>query len=130
LTIADIKRLPPNKPVNIFLMDRNVLNLSQDSRYNSVDTPTRPSVFFKHGYFITFTKTGGCAGRWIFNSNPSHTYIKEFDVELGVQWVSAKNNIVAGTSLDDLDTSTRLGWRGPMMLIQNMDLCDNILWTE
>ncbi len=142
LTIGDIKNLPSNKPINIFLMGSGAaysganLDLGLDSnssatnQYDHTDCPTKPSVFFRYGRYMTFTKINGqMKGRWIFNINPSHVYVKEFDIEVDGVWKTIKNGTVDGVPITNFAESTRVGWRGPMMLVQSMDMCDDIFWT-
>lgn len=147
LTIEDVKKFDLNKPMNIFLMDRNILNRCCDAKINEKCKSIKPSVFFRNAYFITFTKIknkDGIIGKWIFNKNPNNSYIKEFDILLENFWYPLKNNKInkeyhqeideldkyAGKNINEFSKKTKLGWKGPMMLMQNMDMCNNVSWGE
>lgn len=145
LTIRDIEQLELNKPTNIFLMDRNVYDTSLDEGNNPKNKAIKPSSFFRKGYYITFTKKEeGIKGKWIFNIEPNNSYNKEFDINLGTVWYPLKNDKVPerdwqglfdlskyyNMHYSDFPRDTKLGWRGPMMLVQNMDKCGYIIWTN
>jgi hypothetical protein len=145
LTIKDIENIPLNKPINIFCMDRNILDISCNIDHNYPNIPTKPSVFFRKGYCITFTKTeDGIKGKWIFNHDANSSYKKEFDIDIENIWYPLKNDCISdninknlhdikyiGTNYKEFPETTRLGWRGAIMLMNNMDNTGyNIIWNE
>jgi len=145
LTIEDIINIPIGKTINIFLLDKNILNMSCRLEINEPNVPTKPSIFFRNGYFISFTKIdNGIKGKWKFNKNPKKTYIKEFDINIKDKWIPLKNEkIFYREELDDCDIInlknkkytefskyTRLGWRGPMMLLNDIDKDYMIYWNN
>ena len=107
-----------------------------------------PIDFFKNCHFISFTKYEGIRGKWKFNHNPKTSHKKEFDIDLGEFWCPLRNDKIfgefmietddedkildiinnVGENYTDYPPGTRLGWRGPMMLVQDMGKCGNITW--
>lgn len=143
MTIKDIVDIPVGEKTEIFFMDRNILDLIED---NKKYIPILPSEFFSKCYFITFTKIdNGIRGTWLWNTYsdigncPEH---REFDIDLGSFWYPLKNDKVplndeqgnirfgknAGKHYSAFSDNTRLGWRGPMMLKENMDKCSSIIY--
>jgi len=131
LTIKDILDIPLNKPVLIFCMDRNVIDLCDKST-----TPLAPSFFFRKNYFFFFTRTEGIIGNWEWTFNKKRIDIeKEFDINLDTCWYPLKDNQVpdkdeqclfdfgemAGKSYTDFPPNTKVGWRGPMMMADDMN---------
>lgn len=154
LTIRDILDIPQGETVSIFFMDRNMFDISCDKIINNLNIPIKPSKFFRHGYYIDFTKKSlnGISGEWKWNwlttenlyINALDTeYDREFDVDMGGLWYPLKNNHIpeideqeiceiprdfAGKHFLELPESTRLGWRGPMMLRKYMDELPDIIY--
>ena len=67
LTIEDIENIPTNSTINIFLMTKNIYNLSykRENQNKIMD----PLAFFKNCHFILYTKLGdGIKGKWKFNA--------------------------------------------------------------
>ena len=121
ITIKDIEELPVGKTIHIFFMSKNLLKKCRCGSGKEI----KPTLFFKDGYYISFTKSHGIRGKWRFSSNPNKYYMKDFDVSVDGQWYNLKRSL---TPYQDLPENTKLGWRGgPMMLVQNMDRCPNIL---
>lgn len=140
LTIKDVLNFEIGKPVKIFLLDRNMFDPSCDN--NAINTPLLPSVFFRNCYFIEFTRRDGLYGecKWLFNNKTEYNF--EFHVCMPTCWYPLKNNRVpirdeqeifeihpafAGKHYTELPKDTLLGWRGPMMLYENIDKCPKII---
>jgi hypothetical protein len=131
LTIDDVLGMPLQQPVRIFFMDRNVLDLSANRNSNFSETHVSPSRFFRNCYYIDFTRTEGIRGtwKWLYNGAPEAEESREFDIDMGTCWFPLRNGEVY--MYDDksalrkhysaLPGTTRLGWRGPMMLASVMD---------
>ena len=145
LTIKDIMNMKEGEVLNIFFLDRNMFDHSCDERYNTIGEAVVPSRFFRNGYYIDFTKTTGIKGTWTWHypgGTDKELEEREFDVDTGTIWYPLKNNTVpnrdsqgiftipidfAGKHYTELDDSTRLGWRGPMMRKSDMDNLPSIV---
>jgi hypothetical protein len=144
LTIGDVLSFPVNEKKHIFFMDRNMYDISCDIKYNPVGLPIRPSHFFRKGYYINFTRITGLHGiwEWLYDSDPHIDNDREFDVDMDRCWYPLEYDHVpnideqgvfkipkkfAGKSYTQLPKDTRLGWRGPMMLVENMDKLPDIV---
>jgi hypothetical protein len=144
MTIKDVIDIPKGEEREIFFMDRNIIDIADRNEKN---VEMLPSDFFKDCYFIKFIKTDdGIRGTWFWNKHylddvgncPEH---KEFDIDLGTFWYPLKDNKVpvndqqgivrfgknAGKHYSSFPNNVRLGWRGPMMLKENMNKCSNII---
>ena len=135
LTIQDIEDMPINKNFTLFLLNINILEKIYEDELDYTLPTIKPSVFFKNNNYIVFTKIQeGIQGKWIFNKNPNIDYYKEFHIYLNNQWVPLNNNeficpISKETkSYKELPPETKIGWRGPMMLVKDMDKCPKIFW--
>lgn len=143
LTIKDILELPVGKKIYIFTLDRNYMDLSCDLIYNPINKPILPSQFFKRGYFWTFVKKEpGIQGEFIWIRDESGRH-GEFDIEYQPgEWYCLKDDRLpakdwqgifdfkdkGGKHYADFPLETRLGWRGPMLLVEDMDKCPKVIW--
>lgn len=142
MKIKDVLNLPIGKPVCIFFLDRNMFDLSCDVKYNKINVPTKPSHFFKNGYYIEFTRRLGIFGTWKWTYDNHIDEGREFDIKLsnGIWYPLNSGHILKQkeTFFDipkkfinkhytKLPVNTYIGWRGPMMLAENMDKCPNIV---
>ena len=145
LTIDDIRKFPVGIPVRIYILSKRALKIA--SEINPIGTIIKPSLFFRSGYYIYFTRTIGLRGKWhwMWNEILSDRVDKdiEFDVDIEGEWIPLMNSTVPSTEKDStvsldipefyqgkhwcqLDKTTRVGWCAPMMLAVNMDLCPSI----
>lgn len=143
LTIQDILDLPLGVPVRLFCLDRNMEDFCKESA-----VPQRPSKFFANCYMVDFTREEGIRGTWCFTFDPTHTDRREFDVDLltptGMMWYPLNHGRVPHHSEDDgthmgihagkpwtgLDSTTRIGWRGPMLLAAKLDDYPSVVYTD
>lgn len=138
LTIKHILSLKVGESVAIFLMDRNVLDLCCESSINPYGEKKKPTEFFKNNYYINFTKTEGIRGdwKWIWNNKVQHTdKNQEFHIDLGSCIFPLKDDKVpmednqrcfnlsehAGKHYTKFPLYTKLGWRGNMMRVRDMN---------
>jgi len=139
LTIKDVLSFPIGKPVNLFLMCRNVLDFTH---FNEKNVSKKPSDFFKKCYKLEFIRTEGLKGFWNWENN-LEIKEREFDILLEniKSWCPLKNNIIHGHDLFsvgeyegkhylDFSENTKLGWRGPMMFQCQMDELPNVVNPE
>jgi len=81
ITIKDILNLEAGESLELFSLDRDVLDTSCDEKYNEPGRTILPSQFFREGYFWTFTKTGiGIKGnlKWVQETGADYD---EFHIE-------------------------------------------------
>jgi hypothetical protein len=142
LTIKDILAFPVGETYRFFFLDRNMFDVSCDTKYNELNVPTKPSTFFRNGYYIDFTRREGIQGDWKWGFDSESSSIgEEFHVDMNTGWYPFRNNHVpikdsqgiftipedfAGKHYSELPEDTRIGWRGPMMLTENMDKCPDV----
>jgi hypothetical protein len=143
LTIKDVLSFEIGKPYKIFLLERNMFDPSCDT--NPINIPILPSHFFRNCYFIEFTRKDGLMGdcKWLFNNQTQNNF--EFHICMTTCWYPLKNNRVpikdeqelfeididfSGKHFTELSIDTHIGWRGPMMLFENMDNCPKIILTR
>lgn len=145
LTIKDILDMKEGEVLNIFFLDRNIFDQSCNEHVNTIGEAVAPSRFFKNGYYIDFTKTTGIKGIWTWHypgGTDKELEEREFDLDLNSLWYPLNNDRVpsedsqgiwtipsefAGKHYTELDDSTRLGWRGPMMRKSDMDNLPSII---
>jgi hypothetical protein len=133
LTIKDIEFLEVGESINLFLLS-GIIKSSCSEKINKRGKVQKPDIFFKNGFRVNFKKVGdGLKGQWIFNNNPNKIFYKEFQVKVDGKWIPLKNNFVEtlkGTIYyGELDPSTRIGWKGEIMKIKDMNKCPNIIWN-
>lgn len=139
LTIKDVLEMEEGKKYNIFFLTPDMVDLSCHEKYNTPNVATKPSQFFKKGYFIDFYKKAGLQGnwKWTFEKEIIIQYIQEFDLNVDTEWttmIDGKVNIgkekVPVHYTDFPLPTTFIGWKGPMMLSSNMDLLPDIVWKQ
>lgn len=143
LTIADILSFPVGEAVKLFLMDRNVFDMSWCNDMNPPGVVTTPQHFFRSCYYVNFTRTGdGIVGNWEWPELNRTDQAREWDIEFAPScWYPLEDDhlpirVLQGFSdlgntsarhWRDFPASTRIGWRGPMMLKKDMEKCPDIL---
>jgi hypothetical protein len=143
LTIKDILDLPIGKPIEIFCMDRNLFDFCIYK--DRINIKMSAENFFNEGYIIKYEKTHGLIGKWKFLNFDDDYFIREFDIDLGSFWHPLFNNKVPERDADfkqkmpikfrkkhysELPLDTRIGWRGPCMLLEDVKKLPQILLTE
>jgi hypothetical protein len=138
LTIKDIMDMKENKKYNLFHIDRNF--------YDFVDMDTKginlPTFIFRKNYKSIFTKSKDISGttEWIFSDNDRRTDDTVWHIDLGHIWYPLHNGYVpledsmglfnigehAGKHWTELPKTTRIGWRGPCMLMSDINKVGNI----
>lgn len=142
LTLQDIINIPKGTSKTIFFLDRNMFDLSCDEQYNPVNTPIKPSQFFRHGYYILFNKTDdGIKGNWTWlgawvDQKTQPEIHREFDINYEhKRWYPLTDGKLLNTGdfhsrhYTSFPLSTKLGWRGEMMFQENMDKCPDIIYN-
>tara|TARA_Y100000389_G_C17454810_1_gene517366 strand:+ start:828 stop:1430 length:603 start_codon:yes stop_codon:yes gene_type:complete len=140
LTIKDILELPIGTSIDIFCMDRNLFDFCIYEEHNKIISADK---FFRNGYIIHYTKINGLIGYWKFiNITDDIPEQREFDIDVGTFWYPLFNNKVpkedfdmmfkipinfAGKHYTELPLDTRIGWRGPCMLLKNVKKLPKIL---
>ena len=145
LTIKDILELPVGETVTIFCMDRNLFDFCIcEERIGKIIPAER---FFAYGYIMEYVRTNGIIGTWkflIFDDSPKESEF-DLDLDLGELWYPLYNNRIpivdsqehfripddfVGKHYEELPESTRVGWRGPCMLLKDVKKLPKILMTE
>ena len=124
-------------------MDRNLFDSCiYEERINKI---IKAEKFFNNGYIIKYKRIDGLIGKWKFlNFNDSYKQ-REFDLDLGEFWYPLVNNCVpendfqdlfdipdffAGKHYNEFPLNTRIGWRGPCMLLEDVKKLPKILLTK
>ena len=146
LTIKDVLNFPIGEKQRIFFLDRNMFDMSCRDDMNEINTPIKPSHFFRHGYYIDFVRNEGILGDWCWVDGKTYRNVdnnRELDIDLGSLWYPLKESKVPigdrqeifkipkeykGKHYTQIPSNTRLGWRGPMILVKNMDKCPDIIY--
>lgn len=127
LTIADIARLRPGDEIKVLVIDRNMEETAEDA--NSWNTAVDAPQFFRNNWAV-YTHTEGLKGQILFGWQT-----QPLDFEFHLEWESRKWYPVTQGCLPARDPqgfsafefagpkhfssfppSTRVGWRGPMVL--------------
>jgi len=144
LTISDVLEMKPNSFIKLACLDRNVLDMASDA--NTEGVGVKPSVFFRTGYFLTFTKgdeqrsvKGDAVMSWDGSSVQRPAF--EFDLEYeNDSWYPLFNDHLplepdlitdkkyCGVSWKTYPVETRLGWRGPMIPVTVLDTLPDVSW--
>jgi hypothetical protein len=120
LTIKDILELEVGVPHILFSMNGSSL---YDTCYSN-NLRCIPSLFFRDSEYIEFTRVEGITGYWKL-SFEKESIMREFDMNLsGDLWYPELREfgIINNIHWKDLDPTTRIGWRGPIMKASNMDI--------
>jgi hypothetical protein len=142
LTINDILSVPIGETVRLIPLEPN-LSLSILNKVNK-RKKYKPSLFFKDGYFIDFTRQNQLSGEWrwfycntLQDTEPS----RDFYIDIGKSWyplVSSRIPLVdlrdffiipkqiGGKHVYEIDKHTRIGWRGPIIMQKYIDKCPYI----
>ena len=150
-TIQTILDIPVGETRQFLCLDRHAVELASNSmsEYNSGEI-VNPDALFTNNYYISFTKTGpGITGNYFIihsaielvnlstdlqTDNPRNP-CTDFDIEYADhRWYPMNNGILpasdeqgmvhllgAPTEWTAFPTKTRLGWRGPMIPLENLN---------
>jgi hypothetical protein len=152
LTIQDILYIPSGSSKLIFFLDRNIFDISCDIDTNPINTSIIPSIFFRNNYQILFTKlNNGIKGTWTWRYPDANTKSenKEFDINYLMgkhnSWYPLHNNSVPthniytnkplnskfdGLNILELPLNTKIGWRGPMIYMEDIDKLPPIIYKK
>lgn len=125
MTIKDILDIDDGEEMDIFLMDRNVLDLV------NVFEVAKPSFVFRNNYYIRFVKKNYLLGNWIWKWGENFGEVveeREFELLIGDRWrpmengyVKYEDNYLHWSCFNSEET--KIGWRGYMMPLDKMDIC-------
>ena len=145
-TLESLVDMPVNSSHTFLCLDRNVLDMSCEKLEAAYSPGARvnPSAVFSVGYYLTFTKTGqGITGFHTFAYSlatagfPSDPHVsKDFDIEYAPNhWYPMTGGVLPakdeqgcfqllGTakSWKEFSPGTRVGFRGPMIPLELIDL--------
>lgn len=143
LTIKDILDLPIGESIKIFCMDRNLFDFCINK--DRIDKIIKAENFFSDGYIIKYKRINGLIGKWKFLNIDNNYSLREFDIDLDTFWYPLVYNRVLKTDFDDIfyipekfsgkhynefPLNTRIGWRGPCMLLEDVKKLPKILLTK
>ena len=143
LTIKDILDLPIGESIEIFCMDRNLFDFCINK--DRIDKIIKAENFFSDGYIIKYKRINGLIGKWKFLNIDNNYSLREFDIDLDTFWYPLVYNRVLKTDFDDIfcipekfsgkhyndfPLNTRIGWRGPCMLLEDVKKLPKILLTK
>lgn len=133
ITMKDILNLPPNEPVKLLSLHRNILDetdIMEDAKIY------KPSTFFKNSY-VTIWRSNDfdldCKILFPFQEEQNLEPVDfEFDVEWQKNyWFPLRNGVYDNDEIDpelnqikhwsDFSTNTHVGWRGPMIFWDDID---------
>lgn len=145
LQIKDICNLPTGTNIPVLVLDRNVLDIAECQDTNEVNCTYPPSQFFRHNratYIHKDELTGDIIFHW--ESKDSNKIIFEFHIEYDTgHWYPLENGHLPKNNPQDVssfqndkskswkefDPNTRIGWRGPMILWENIDNLPRIYYS-
>jgi len=144
LTIQDIKELKHNEQIKVLVMDRNLGDVVCEE--NSSNTLFDPEVFFRYNS-ATYTHCSGLKGSIHYYWNEEDYEEKDFEFDLEYQkdmWYPLQDGCLPpqdsqGFSTFKFDThkpweefppSTRVGFRGPMLLWQKLSQTPKVWWYK
>lgn len=133
LTIKNIMDMKENKKYKILHIDRNFHDLVD----NNTMGISKASYIFRNNYTSVFTKSNNINGttKWIFDDGDTQTEETQWHVDLGHIWYPLQNGYVppedeqgifeigkyAGKHWTELPKNTYLGWRGPCILLKDVN---------
>tara|TARA_B110000438_G_C15426835_1_gene484406 strand:+ start:100 stop:564 length:465 start_codon:yes stop_codon:yes gene_type:complete len=130
LRIKDIKNLETGDQIKFLCIDRNFYDLIE----HNMDKYTRPEVFFKHNYVMNYIHRKHLDGYMYFRNDNNDVHDFEFHVNWRNKWYPLENGYLsdegrrflgldAPVTLDEYQSDTLVGWRGPVLLWK--DVIDN-----
>lgn len=142
LTINDIKKLKVNKKIKLLVLDRNVYDCKDKFKRGTL---YKPEKFFVDNSAIYWKNTivnleGKIKHKW--QDTDDEPYDFEFEIEYKKNnWYPLKNGILPATdeqgfsdllgedkSWIDFPKNTHIGWRGPMILWENLKKLEKIYY--
>ena len=124
-------------------MDRNLFDFCINK--DRIDKIIKAENFFSDGYIIKYKRINGLIGKWKFLNIDNNYSLREFDIDLDTFWYPLVYNRVLKTDFDDIffipekfsgkfynefPLNTRIGWRGPCMLLEDVKKLPKILLTK
>jgi hypothetical protein len=135
LKISDIMKLAPGQKIKVVSLHRNTGDRSMDSNINPRGSAIKPERFFRN-MIVDYRHFKDMEGTLYFKNDDNE---KEWDFELEVEykpgfWYPLKDgyipskdpqnilNFFLGRKVHwkDLDRNTHIGFRGPMILLENV----------
>jgi hypothetical protein len=136
LTINDIMKLPPGKPIKLLSLHREVFESCKTCKPKTL---YKPSTLFQGGVVTFFRNndsdlSGKILFKWQKDSLQNPTNF-EFDVNLNKDdWYSIKNGIVndedKSRHWSELPKKTNVGWKGPMLFWKDIDKLSRVYKKE
>jgi hypothetical protein len=143
LTLAYVQSLQRGDQMLLLHMDRNFEDLL-DTTYNTEEKAVHPTILMKRNYYSLYSNAGGTKVKWLSSEGPDPSpkmfddtdgcLCREWEIEYEPGcWYPLEQGYLpardpqgfAGFSYSKprhystFPTTTRIGWRGPVMLIRN-----------
>lgn len=132
ITIQDVLNLKSNEELNLLCIDRNFYDLVD---HNIGNGPVKYDEFFKKSYKLKYLHVHGCYGQGQFNNSVPKKFNFELEFNDHLCWYPVNDdgilpdvNILGrqlktshGHNFRDYPSDTRMGWRGPMIRINEID---------
>ena len=134
LTIGDVYELKEGKSIHFYCLDRNWTEMV--SFNNGDDVEYKASDVLQNNYRAIFYKDYGIRGetKWFFNDGTFRIENTVWHVDLGHIWCPLDEDDkvplflecfdvgkLAGVKAEHLPLNTKIGWRGPCILKENLN---------
>lgn len=140
ITIQDILNLNNNEELDLLCIDRNFYDLID---HNIGKEPMNYKEFFKKSYKLKYIHGKDCYGQGQFNDLTPKKFNFELEYNEHQCWYPLNDdgilpdvNIIGrkmktsyGNNYRDYPTYTRLGWRGPMIKINDINKDDKFYYN-
>lgn len=141
LTIKDIESLKPKQSIKVLVLDRNFDEFCCKEETNKSSTHYKPEHFFRENT-ATYVHAQNMKGKLTFHGI-DYTRDFEFDVEYDKDcWYPLEDGCLPKEDeqklapfsfpepkpYTDFPTTTRVGWRGPMILWEKVKELPDIYW--
>lgn len=144
LKVGDIEKLKTGDTIKVLVMDRNLYDITMD--INDPNTLYTSEHFFSQNT-ATYVHGSGLQGKLTFHIGNNDDIVQDpFDFHVqynGSCWYPLKNGSLPAedeqglfplldreVGWDEFPLDTPIGWRGPMVLWENVEAMPDIYWYE
>lgn len=119
-TISKLLSTPAGKSLNFLYFNENT--------WYDVYTKIEAKQFFNQGIHVRITRNAGIRANieWLENNDNKIQINREFDIYINHNWYPLKDDHIADLHFSDLSPITRVGWDGPIILLDKCrSLCNS-----
>ena len=143
LRISDIANLNPSDKLDLLILDRNVWDTTLQPKFNEPNISHSPTDFFREN-FGTYIRNYDLSGQLILHQSDPFVMNFEFDIEYkdhywyplfdgylpesDAQGIYGNFGFGKDMHWTEFDPTTRIGYRGPMILKSNLEMMPKIYW--